>query len=85
MVSSLTAAILASKFLLVLRNLLNGATMLSVQVQLLKPVQLNQPVAVGEVRQGELLHLDCFADWVLGSRQEVGLAVEQLTCCTAAR
>ena len=50
-----------------------------------KPVQLDQPVAVGEVRQGELLHLDCFADWVLGSRQEVGLAVEQLTCCTAAR
>ena len=50
--------------------------MLSVQVQLLKPVQLDQPVAVGEVRQGELLHLDCFADW-----EEVGLAAEQLTCC----
>ena len=55
--------------------------MLSVQVQLLKPVrQLDQPVAVGEVRQGELLHLDCFADRV-GSREELALAADQLTCC----
>ena len=37
--------------------------MLSVQqVQLLKPVQLDQPVAVGEVRWGELLEMDWRAD-----------------------
>ena len=52
------------------------------QVQLLKPVWLDQPVVVGEVGQGKLLHLDCFADR-FGSGEELGLVAEQLTCCSA--